>query len=413
MKRRFCFQTPLVPNFTLPATPESKQEAANLWHKIYVEAKLPAECFSMNWRPQESGLYNPEYLVLDWSNCILNQDRLENDVFGWAGHALEREQEFCLKQLSVEERAKRIGWKPEHAISLKRRSPLPVEMLMESQARYFLTRFKEWMDARLAYHRLALRLTFYKDDPLASREPICSDAEKLRMRFADWREIRIRQQQELFEKYVKSQDGQLPPKQSELYGVDFVCWMKDHGAESKAISWEAINWLCWLQLTAPLSKDWEPHQAAKAVRKMFLGERFRRDATKWWSAPPKLTYEPPDEGDDWPARMAKETVSNEFNDFVEDYVNNELADLKSFTNTLTRQLNEYGIPHHRRRGKPRKFVEEVPDAWERGDVVELAKALRSIATGQEHKGKFNPESALSDLEKDDPQGWLAAYHVTF
>jgi len=412
MQKRLSVFERLVPRFNLPPIPQDKEQAFDLWWRVYNEAFHAAELFTINWRPQESGLYNPEYLLVDWCGCLLNGDRLKHDVLGWALHALEREQGFYVGQMSPQDRAKRLGWKPDDIGFLRRREPIQPEILNAPQAGYFLARIQEWMDARVAYHRLVLRLTFCKADPLALAEPICGDVDRLRKRLADWRDVTVLKQQELFEAYAKEKGEQIAPRGTEIYGCDFITFLKDRGVKSGAISSESVNWLCWLQLASPLSREWEPRECARAVRKIVFGEKFREQAAKWWKKPPPLTYEPEDEGEDFVTAAAKQIVSNEFNEFVEDYVSSELADLKSFTNTLTRQLNEFGIPHSGTRGRPKPSGEVVPAEWENGDPGAFGKALRAVALCRSHSGDFDPEGAVSYLERDDPKGWLAARHVT-
>jgi hypothetical protein len=167
------FTTPLVPpleSLNFPAIPKDAAAAHEAWRRLFWEARKYARLASMNTDPHTAGHFNPEYFLDDWTHALLESERLRRDVWGWALHALESEE------------GHRLGG--DHHSG---------NMLSESRAIFFLERFKVWAEARLAYHRLALRLAFYSSDPLASKEPLASDVERLKARLADWRDVKLKE----------------------------------------------------------------------------------------------------------------------------------------------------------------------------------------------------------------------------
>ena len=320
-----AFTTPLVPPLAFPEVPDDKHAAANLWEKVYWEATRHATGRRLILDLSSFGHFNPEYFLERWSETILESDSLRDDAWGWALETLEREQENCLG-----------------------RPPNPEEMLKRSQCFDFLARFKGWAEARLAYHRTALQLTFYEADKIARKEPVASNVERLKARFADWRDVRLRERRELFEndraikKSLRALKDDAVVRKDEMADLMFRRWIEGRSADARVITGEAIEWLCWLRLVSPLSRKWQLHEIGLAVRKLFVGRDYVRAAKKWLANPPRRqTYAEVDEGDEFSERVVKRGFSQEFLEWKADWLSKRLEDTKDFREPLLTRFLSY------------------------------------------------------------------------
>jgi len=358
-----------------PAIPEERREAVKLWHSTYWPAERHAECARLNFRAFALH-FNPEYYLEDWSDTMLEFQKIEGDVHGWALRTLELEQASCMDG----------------------RTPTRDDMLRESQSQYFLIRFQAWCEARLAFHRTALRLTFYGEDPLAGKEPIASSLERLRRRFADWRDTRLNERNALYQGDARNRRELARVKDSTVFtkvGIEnclLQSWIEREGLNTGTIRDERIEWLCWLQLIAPLSREWRPHESGLAILKKFAGTDYRRRAEQWWKrAPKKLTYLLPAPEDDFGTAVTKRIFPIEFCNWKAGYFDKRLRTKSRFTSALSKSIAQLGISYQTGAGRR--------GGMESDDEAEAFKPQTNL--GQS-----------ADLETDKPKGWLFASRIT-
>jgi hypothetical protein len=372
--------------------------ALDLWERIFWESRKYETLIGLNSNIRDSRRFNPEYFLEQWSNSILNSTRLNQDVWGWALTALRLERAYKLG----------VDYANDD------------DMLAESECFALLHRFKEWTEARLAYHRTALRLTFYADDPLADKDPLASNVERLRDRFEDWRDVRVKEQERLFEndpaisrRLAHLTDSKHFTK-DEIRSVVFQSWLFNKGLHTGVITSERIEWLCWLHLIGPISRQWELHDISLAVLKAFGGQAYIEDARRWWDNPPnRVTYEPVQEKDGFAERVMKQGFPQEFHEWHAEWASKRLAGLQRFTDTLRKQLQQTDFDYLATRGRRKASKDDpIPAAWNepREETPEQAiKDFLAILLRQEKPtDTFSPTAAKEDLEKDQPKGWLLA-----
>ena len=197
----------------------------------------------------------------------------------------------------------------------------------------------------------------------------------------------------------------------------FRRWLEDRGLKRGAITWEPIEWLCWLRLISPLSQAWQLHEIGLAVRKIFVGRDYVQAAKKWWKNPPKrLTYEPVDEDDGFAQRVIKQGFPQEALEWHADWLSKRLENTKDFTDTLRKQLHEIGFAYQATRGRPKTAKNDrVPSEWDEQEAKTEAEAWRLFAAVLLRKNSasdaFSADAAKEDFEKDEPKGWLLAKSI--
>ena len=368
--------TLLVPALFIPDLPADKWAAVEVWSGVYWEARRCADVLSRNLDIQMPTHFNPEYFLGAWTDTILDKELFRQDVLGWALNALVLEQEHLLG-----------------------RPPHPDEMLNESQCFDFLARFKDWAEARLAYHRIALLLTFYKADPFADQEPIASDVDRLRARLKDWRDVQLTKRERLFESdpkigpWLRSLQDVEHFRKEEVRALEFKQWLHKNGLKKGVITGQRTDWLCWLCLIAPISRDWRPNEMAMAVCKTFGDPDYREAAKDWWDEPPSgLTYLPVEKDDDFVKTVTKRIFPQEFLDWKAERDARTICGRGRLSDLLRKELKELGIEFRAdARGRSKNAKDELPS---------LPDVLR---------GEAEPElDTTGDSEKDEPKGWLLA-----
>ena len=256
------------------------------------------------------------------------------------------------------------------------RHPNDGDMMKESKRVYFLKRLGTWAQARLDYHRTALRLTFYATDSLADQEPLASDRHRLRARFADWRDVRIAQQERLFasDPKVKRELKGFVPNGLLSFGEWrhhlFQHWLDDAGERSGCVETEWAEWLPWLHLISPISSKWDLRAVAWALCKSFGAQEYRRAVKRWWAKPPPLlTYAKPSKDDGFTAAVIKGTIPIELHDLRAEWLSKRLVkmvesktpakDGKSartagFVDTLRKRLESVDFCYRKGTGRRKK-----------------------------------------------------------
>ena len=393
--------TLLVPALFIPELPADKCAAQEVWSRVYWEARRCADVLSRNLDIQMPTHFNPEYFLGAWTDTILDRELFRQDVLGWAMYALELEQEHAM------------GHPPSYD-----------DMQKESQVGYFLDRFKTWVEARLTYHRIALRLTFYKADLLASKEPIASDADRLKARLTDWRNAQLLEQRQRFETdpkigpWLQSLQDVEHFRKEEVRALEFKQWLHRNGLKIKLITGEAVEWLCWLHLISPISREWQLHELGLAVLKTFGGRDYAAAAEKWHAKPPaRQTFEEPEKTDGFEEAVIKRVFSQEFQEWRADWLAKLLEKNPRFSDTLRKQLREVGFVYRETRGRPRlKKDDLIPQAWDKREERTVDEAWMEFAKLVYRKDlpsdEFAPAGAPDDFERDEPKGWLQANNIS-
>ena len=382
------FSSALVPPLSYPEVPKDRPTAIRLWYDVFWEARSHEDLVTLNHGFRPSRHFNPEYFLPSWGSIVLEDDGFQHDALGWALEALRLEQ------------AKVLG-----------RPANDGDMVEESQSAYFLERLRTWAQARLAYHRTALRLTFYAADSLADQEPLASNTNRLRARFADWRDVRIAQQQRLFAsdpKVKRELEGFVPDEHFSLKDVRYAMfqrWLDEEGEASGCIGTEWVEWLPWLHLISPISTKWDLRGVAFALCKSFGGQEYHRDVKRWWArAPESLTYATPTKNDGFTAAVIKGIIPLELHDWRAEWLSKRLvrmveaktpakdgkpARTASFADTLRKRLEAEEVCYRKGTGRRKKPKDEA------------------ISSSQKETEEIDLSSG-ADWTADEPEGWLLA-----
>lgn len=388
------FATCLVPPLAFPTVPDDKRAAANLWFDVFWEAKEHESSIAFNLGFSSTRHFNPEYFLPSWARIVLEDDGFRHDAWGWALEALRLEHE------------KQIG------------KPLnDGDMLDESHSAHFLERFRIWAQARLDYHRTALRLTFYAADSLAEKEPLASDPARLRARFTDWGNVCIAEQRRLFESNpdVKQRlENFVPDEHFSLEDVrraEFQRWLDKEGEASGCVGTEWNEWLPWLHLISPISCKWDLRGVAWAICKSFGGQEYRQDVENWWATSRPLTYATATKDDGFVETVIKGIIPLEQHDWRAEWLAKRLVErvqpppakkgstvrTNKFVENLRKRLESVDFNYRKATGR-RKAVKDEP-------LPELS-ALGKSATHK--KEEDEGISSGADWEADEPDGWLLA-----
>jgi hypothetical protein len=398
------FSSGLVPPLNYPEVPKDIPSAIRLWHDVFWEARGQEDLVASNRGFRSSRHFNPEYFLPSWGSIVLEDDGFQNDALGWALGALRIEREMVTGQF-----------------------PNDGDMIEQSQSAYFLERLQTWAQARLAYHRTALRLTFYAADSLADHEPLASSTNRLRARFADWRDVRFAQQQRMFAsdpKVKRELEGFVPGEHFSFEDVrhaEFKRWLDNEGEASGCIGTEWVEWLPWLHLISPISSKWDLRGVAWAICKSFGGQDYLRDVKKWWAKPPSpLTYATPTKEDGFVEAVVKGTIPIELHDWRAEWLAKRLTRMVEaktpakrgkpprtarFVDTLRKRLESADVCYRKGTGCRKAIIDEAPESI-RESLVRTPQTMDSEET--ERTGT----SSGADWDADDPEGWLLANRLS-
>lgn len=394
------FSSALVPPLNYPEVPKDRTSAIRLWQDVFWEATIHEDLVTSNRGFRPSRHFNPEYFLPSWGSIVLEGDGLQHDALGWALEALRLEQ------------SKIVGHQANNG-----------DMIEEARSVYFLKRLRSWAEARLAYHRTALRLTFYMADSLAAQEPLASSTTRLRARFADWRDVCIAEQRRLFAsdpKVKRELEAFVPDEHFSLDDVRhamFQRWLDQEGEASGCVGSEWAEWLPWLHLVSPISRHWDLRAVAWAICKSFGGQDYLRDVKKWWAKPPSpLTYATPAKEDGFAEAVVKGTIPIELHDWRAEWLAKRLVRMVEsktpskrgkpprtarFVDTLRKRLESVDFSYQKGAGCRKARKDEVP-----GSIQESLAQTTSPTDAEKTKGTGTSSGA--DWDADDPEGWLLA-----
>jgi hypothetical protein len=321
-------------------------------------------------------------------------ENYERDSLGWALYALKTEHDYNARGSGRQHPDERlvihgeilnvqIGQHPDE------RFVSHEEMINVQNPEAKLSRFKEFVEARRAFHQAALRSTFNRQDPLALREPLASDLNRVMSRFIDWYQIRDLEQRNA----ASSQD--------EAFIRQFL---DGNGLRAGLILRPELDYICWLHLITPIRSEWkwQLRDIALAVLKTFPSDDYRRQVHRLFRSPPdKLTFEPADLGDTNPEAVAK-GLPEELSELRDDWVSEKITEIGPFADNLRKQLASAGINTTGRTGRPKGAAPQTGSDEMAENQTPTEDFLRAI------KDANDLQFADPDLEKDEPKAWLLA-----